>query len=423
MATGTLYTYPDSFRAYKILIAAQYSGADVKVASQPPEFKFGETNKTDDFLQKFPLGKVPAYEDKNGLRLFESNAIAHYVGNDALRGAAPEEAAQVQQWVNFADNEILPASCTWVFPCLGLMQYNKQNTEHAKEDIKKALGVLNKHLETRTYLVGERISQADITVAVNLLQLYQNVLDPEFRKPFVNTNRWFNTIINQPQVKSVVGDVKLCVKMAQFDAKKFAELQGQKGGQKKEGKQGKKQEQAKKQEKTKQEKAEEAPKEEPKPKDPFAVLPGDFDMDAFKRTYSNEEKIAIPYFWEKFEPEKANYSIWYCEYKYPEELEMTFMSCNLIGGMMQRLDKMRKYAFGSMILFGEDNKSTISGVWFWKGQGLAFELHDSLTVDYEVYDWKKLDPDSEETKKMVSEYFLLEGDFGGKKFNQAKIFK
>jgi len=51
----TLYTYPENFRAYKALIAAQYSGCNVKV---DPGFVFGETNKTDAFLKKFPLGKV-----------------------------------------------------------------------------------------------------------------------------------------------------------------------------------------------------------------------------------------------------------------------------------------------------------------------------------------------------------------------------
>lgn len=33
-------------------------------------------------------------------------------------------------------------------------------------------------------------------------------------------------MINQPQVKAVIGDLKLCEKMAQFDPKKFAEVQG-----------------------------------------------------------------------------------------------------------------------------------------------------------------------------------------------------
>ncbi|KAL5008714.1 hypothetical protein ScPMuIL_014295 [Solemya velum] len=130
MASGTLYTYADSFRAQKILIAAKYSGADVKVN---PDFKLGETNKAPEFLSKFPLGKVPAFESVNGECLVESNAIAQYVGNSQLRGSTDLDSARVQQWINFADNEILPASCTWVFPCLGITQYNKQDTERAKE--------------------------------------------------------------------------------------------------------------------------------------------------------------------------------------------------------------------------------------------------------------------------------------------------
>merc|ERR1712154_169956 len=47
--TGTLYTYPDNFRAYKALIAAKYSGASVKT---DPKFVFGETNKSKQFLSK-----------------------------------------------------------------------------------------------------------------------------------------------------------------------------------------------------------------------------------------------------------------------------------------------------------------------------------------------------------------------------------
>ena len=36
------------------------------------------------------------------------------------------DAALVQQYMNFADNEILPPVCTWAFPTLGMMQYNKE---------------------------------------------------------------------------------------------------------------------------------------------------------------------------------------------------------------------------------------------------------------------------------------------------------
>jgi elongation factor 1-gamma len=57
-------------------------------------------------------------------------------------------------------------------------------------------------------------------------------------------------------------------------------------------------------------------------------------MEAWKRTYSNNDTktVAMPYFWEKFD--KENYSLWFCEYKYPEELKLIFMSCNLVTGMV-----------------------------------------------------------------------------------------
>lgn len=40
--------------------------------------------------------------------------------------------------------------------------------------------------------------------------------------PYVR--RWFVTLVNQPEFKSVLGEVKLCAKMAQFDKKKFDEI-------------------------------------------------------------------------------------------------------------------------------------------------------------------------------------------------------
>ena len=64
MVSGTLYTYPGNYRAQKIQIAAAYSGADVKLATN---FEFGVTNASEAFLTKFPMGKVPAFEDSTGV--------------------------------------------------------------------------------------------------------------------------------------------------------------------------------------------------------------------------------------------------------------------------------------------------------------------------------------------------------------------
>lgn len=94
----------------------------------------------------------------------------------------------------------------------------------------------------------------------------------------------------------------------------------------------KKKEKPKKEEAEEMDAADEALLEEPKSKDPFDEMPkGTFNMDDFKRFYSNnEESKSIPYFWDKFD--KENYSIWFGEYKYSDELTKVFMSCNLISG-------------------------------------------------------------------------------------------
>lgn len=47
------------------------------------------------------------------------------VANAALRGTDVATQAAIYQWASWADSELLPASCAWVFPYLGIMQFNK----------------------------------------------------------------------------------------------------------------------------------------------------------------------------------------------------------------------------------------------------------------------------------------------------------
>nr|ACO15351.1 Elongation factor 1-gamma [Caligus clemensi] len=420
-ASGTLYTYPGNFRAQKILITAKYSDKSLKIA---PNFTFGESNTEESFLKKFPSGKVPAFESSDrSVCLSESNAICAYLSSASLSGGdSALNKALVLQWIEFADASITPAACTWVFPTLGAMNYNKNATEKAKEDVKKALKVLDTHLLKNTFTVGERISLADISLTTALLSLYTQVMDPDFRYPFPNVTRWFNTMVNQPKVKEVLGTVTLCSEMAEFNAEKFKALSL--SVPKKAAPAAKEPTKKKAPEPKSAAPATEEVPDMPKPKDPFASYPvGTFDLDDFKRFYSNNDEVdSIPYFWEKFD--KENYSIWYCDYKYADELAMVFMSCNLIGGMFQRIEKLKKNAFASVCLFGENNNSPIPGIWVWRGHDLAFELSDDWKIDYASYNWTKLDANSDETKKLVEQYMKWEGtDKEGRKFNQGKIFK
>jgi len=118
-------------------------------------------------------------------------------------------------------------------------------------------------------LVGDTITLADISVAVSLLPLYQNVLEPSLREPYGNVNRWFITLINQKEIVAVLGQVELCTSVKQLSAPTAKKSQPEK----------KKEEPKKKEEKKpKAPAADDAGDDdlvpaEPKPKDPFEKFP------------------------------------------------------------------------------------------------------------------------------------------------------
>ena len=57
------------------------------LADRAPAFIYGVTDKSPDFLAKFPSGKVPALEiHGQGYHLNESNAIADYLSSNHLKG-------------------------------------------------------------------------------------------------------------------------------------------------------------------------------------------------------------------------------------------------------------------------------------------------------------------------------------------------
>ena len=82
---------------------------------------------------------------------------------------------------------------------------------HKKD--KKAKDMLNKmetYLSTRTFLAGERLTLADISLAMVYLPLYQYVMNANLRSKYPNNTRWFNTCIHQSNFLKVLGNVKLC---------------------------------------------------------------------------------------------------------------------------------------------------------------------------------------------------------------------
>ena len=352
-------------------------------------------------------------------KLCGGHAIIRYIAKNTKAFGCGREfcAALVDQWMEFV-HCIMPCLEAWVFPIAMDTPACPAAVKKAKGEIRKLMKVVDDHLLTRTFLVSERMTIADVAIFGAFLLPYKLVLDPGFRKMFKNLNRWFVTIAHQPLVAEVFGEVELCTK-----AKEPKMIEEKKAEEKP-----KKEQQPKQQPKKAEKKAEaeddeeEQPKkEEKKPKNPLDLLPpSDFVLDEWKRVYSNEEvSVSIPWLWEHFDAE--GFSMWFCKYKYDYETSHDFMVANGLNGWIQRLDPLRKYGFGSLVIFGNGTSEPFvtKGVWIFRGKDIPKEMTDC--DDCELYDWTRVDPAKD--KALASAILAWEGDFGGLTFNQGKVFK
>lgn len=121
MTTYTLHTQPASFRAFKVLIASEYTGVKINVS----DFDSSKASLS-------PTGKGPLLETPKG-NIFESNSIARYIAR--LRrdtgltgnGCLLEETA-IDCWVDFCASEIEVPACVWWYPSAGYMPFSEEGT-------------------------------------------------------------------------------------------------------------------------------------------------------------------------------------------------------------------------------------------------------------------------------------------------------
>lgn len=334
-----------------------------------------------------------------------------------MLGKTKQDYASILRWCSFANTTIISNVGNYAMPLLfpERMAYNKKAVEEAGQKTTDAMSVLDDHLLVNTYLVSERITLADVVVASLIYRVFADMYGKQWRDEHPNVTRWFDTIINQPIWTAVVPSFTYAAE----DLKNVPPAKPKK---------------------------EEAPKAAPKPKAAAAAKDDDDDepqqeapkakhplealgkasmpIDEWKRKYKNEEtrEVALPWFWKNMPFDE--YSIWRFDFKYNEELTLTFMSNNQIGGFFNRLEASRKYIMGCGSVFGVTNDSVIQGAFVIRGQDWkpAFDV----APDFESYEFTKLDPKSESDRDFFDSMMAWDKpvEVKGKKFEFAdgKIF-
>jgi elongation factor 1-gamma len=376
-----------------------------------------EDLKTKEWKARALNGKTPMLETPEG-NLVESAAIARYLasqGEGHLGGANAWETAQVNQWVDYSHTTIFPHLYPILRAVFGLGDaVDSDAYNNAVKEIKEIVKILNTHLQGKTHLVSNRITVADVAVAVQLIPLYQTILDAGFRKAMPNTAAWLESLIKLPEVVRRVGNVKFAAK-----AVKATHVL----------------------EKKKEEPKAAAPKpakaaaaddgEEaaaPKKGNPLDNLPpSKFVLPDFKTYFVNlgDKKATegMDHFFQNYDPE--GYSIYFVHYdKYEGEGVVLYQTSNLMNGFLQRMDeKFRNYTFSLMAILGEEPNLEIQGVWLFRGKGIPQEMIDHPQFEY--YQRRELDVTKEADRKLISEFWAakVDGTTNGLKVQEIKMFK
>ncbi|HYK63569.1 MAG TPA: glutathione S-transferase family protein [Patescibacteria group bacterium] len=168
-----LYDYLPSGNGYKVRLLLTQLG----IAFERVELDIikGQT-RTPEFLRKFPNGRIPAVELDDGRLLFESNAIILYFAEGTpFLPADRFQRAQIFQWLFFEQYSHEPYVASVRF----LVMYPQVADPRRAilESLMRprgydALGVMEAHLKSREWFVGERYTIADIA-----LYAYTHVAD------------------------------------------------------------------------------------------------------------------------------------------------------------------------------------------------------------------------------------------------------
>jgi GSH-dependent disulfide-bond oxidoreductase len=164
-----------------------------------------------EFVSLNPNNKIPAILDPNGpggkpLPLFESGAILIYLADKARRFLPQEGAARYEtiQWVMFQMGGIGPmfGQVGFFHKFAGKDYEDKRPRDRYVAEAKRLLGVLERHLAGKSWVMGESYSIADMAIFpwVNVLNSFYGAGELLGMKDFPQVTRVLEVFLARPAV-------------------------------------------------------------------------------------------------------------------------------------------------------------------------------------------------------------------------------
>jgi len=191
-----LHCFGESGNAYKAALALQLSGLDWKPVKV--DFFGGET-RSEAFRRDInPMGEAPVLVDGD-LTISQSGVIQMYVTEKSGRfgGVTPQEAREVMRWM-FWDNHKLSSQAGMTRFLMNFLPEDKRPAEvitFSQGRLKTAYTTLNAHLDGRDWIVGDGVTNADLSCCGYLYYPEPFGFD---RAAWPNIAAWLDRLSAQP---------------------------------------------------------------------------------------------------------------------------------------------------------------------------------------------------------------------------------
>jgi glutathione S-transferase len=192
----TLFDYLDSGNGYKVRLACTL--LDRKFRHVEVDIMRGGT-RTPQFLALNPNGRIPTLQLEDGTCLAESNAILWFIAEGSpLVPETPLQRAQVLQWMFFEQYSHEPYVATPRFILKHLPADSPRRAELPQrlERGREALTVMERHLASRRFFVGERYTIADIALYAYTHVAAEATLD---LAPYPSVCAWLGRVADHPR--------------------------------------------------------------------------------------------------------------------------------------------------------------------------------------------------------------------------------
>lgn len=200
MSQGTLYVTEQS-RGILVRALIKHFNLDIKLSDkEDPAYK-----------KNFPLGKIPTFIASDGFKLQEVTAILIYfteLANDkSLLGRNAKETALINQWLSFANSELIPSS-DYFKQRIGLEEYDHKVVEKSEDSLEKVGAIFEEWLKDHPYLAGDKGTLADVFAASVMSKAFQYLYGIQWRKDHPHTTEWFKKVINEEILAPLFTDFK-----------------------------------------------------------------------------------------------------------------------------------------------------------------------------------------------------------------------